>query len=59
MTENIKLPAPLTATPGEVAETIYTAIQKKKNVVYVKWFWKWIMFIIRNIPEGIFKKLKW
>lgn len=58
MTENLKLPAPLTATPEEVAERIYDALQKKKNIIYVKWFWKWIMFIIRNIPEAIFKKLK-
>lgn len=58
MTEDLTLPAPLTATPEEVAEAIYHALRKKKNVVYVKWFWKWIMLIIRNIPEGLFKKLK-
>lgn len=58
MTEELKLPAPLTATPEEVAEAIYSAILKKKNIVFVKWFWKWIMLIIRNIPESIFKKLK-
>lgn len=58
MTEDLKLPAPLTATPEEVAETIYIALQKKKNIIYVKWFWRWIMLIIRNIPEGLFKKLK-
>lgn len=58
MTEDLKLPALLTASPEEVADSIYTAITKKKNVVYIKWFWKWIMLIIRNIPEGIFKKLR-
>ncbi|ATL48611.1 short-chain dehydrogenase [Chitinophaga caeni] len=58
MTENLELPAILTAQPQEVANDIYKAVQKKKNVVYVKWFWRYIMLIIRNIPNGIFKKLK-
>jgi short-subunit dehydrogenase len=58
MTENMPLPALLTATPEEVANAIVKAIAAKKNVLYVKWFWRWIMSIIRNIPESIFKKLK-
>ncbi|MHA4808155.1 SDR family oxidoreductase [Flavitalea flava] len=58
MTENLPLPKLLTATPQDVAATIYKAIQKKKNTVYVKWFWRWIMLIIKSIPEFIFKKLK-
>jgi len=58
MTENMPLPKLLTATPEHVAATIYTAIRKKKNVVYVKWFWRWIMLIIKSIPEFMFKKLK-
>jgi short-subunit dehydrogenase len=58
MTEHLQLPALLTAQANEVAEVIYKALEKKKDVVYVKWFWKWIMLIIQLIPEGIFKKLK-
>ena len=58
MTESLPLPTPLTATPQQVADAIYRAHQKKKNVLYVLWMWKYIMCIIRNIPEGIFKKLK-
>jgi len=58
MTEELKLPKMLTATPEEVAETVFRAVQKKKNIVYVKWFWRWIMLIIRCIPEFIFKRLK-
>lgn len=58
MTENMPLPRPLTATPGVVAAVVYRAVQKKKNVVYVKWFWRWIMLVIKSIPEGLFKKLK-
>ncbi|MEP6467545.1 MAG: SDR family oxidoreductase [Parafilimonas sp.] len=58
MTAELKLPPLLTATPEEVADAVETAIRKKQNVVYVKWFWKWIMKIIKNIPEGMFKKKK-
>jgi decaprenylphospho-beta-D-erythro-pentofuranosid-2-ulose 2-reductase len=57
MTEELKLPRPLTAQPSEVADAVYTAVQKKKNTVYVKWMWRWIMLIIKNIPEFQFKKM--
>jgi decaprenylphospho-beta-D-erythro-pentofuranosid-2-ulose 2-reductase len=60
MTENMPLPGPalLVATPEAVANTTYKAITKKKNVIYVKWFWRWIMLLIKSIPESMFKKLK-
>lgn len=58
MTENMPLPRPLTATPETVAGVVYQAVRTKKNVVYVKWFWRWIMAVIRSIPEPVFKKLK-
>lgn len=58
MTENLQLPKLLTGQPTDVANTVYGAVKNKKNVVYVKWFWRWIMLIIRSIPEFIFKKLK-
>ena len=59
MTEGMDLPGPLTALPEEVAKRIFKAGQKRKNVVYVRWMWRYIMLIIRFIPEGVFKKLKW
>ncbi len=57
MTEDMDLPEKLTAQPEEVAEDIYIAQQKGKNVLYTKWIWKWVMLIIRNIPEFQFKKM--
>jgi len=57
MTEGMGLPEKLTAQPEEVAEDIYNAQQKGKNVLYTKWMWRWMMLIIRNIPEFQFKKL--
>jgi short-subunit dehydrogenase len=58
MTEGMPLPKPLTAHPREIGAQVYKAIQKKKNTIYVKGMWRWIMLIIRNIPEPLFKKLK-
>lgn len=60
MTENMPLPGPaiLVATPELVADVVYNAIRKKKNVIYVKWFWRWIMLLIKSIPESLFSKLK-
>jgi decaprenylphospho-beta-D-erythro-pentofuranosid-2-ulose 2-reductase len=49
---------PLVASPERVANDIYVAIEKQKDVVYVPWFWRWIMEIIGAIPEGVFKRLK-
>lgn len=57
MTEGLDLPTKLTAQPEEVAKDIYKAQLKGKNVVYTKWMWKWIMFIIKSIPEWQFKKM--
>jgi decaprenylphospho-beta-D-erythro-pentofuranosid-2-ulose 2-reductase len=58
MTSEMKLPPMLTATPEQVAKAIYGAVTGKKNIVYVKWFWRWIMLIIKLIPEPVFKRLK-
>jgi decaprenylphospho-beta-D-erythro-pentofuranosid-2-ulose 2-reductase len=58
MTENQSLPKSLTSTPAQVADIVYNAYLKKKNIIYVKWFWRYIMLIIQGIPEFQFKKMK-
>jgi decaprenylphospho-beta-D-erythro-pentofuranosid-2-ulose 2-reductase len=58
MTDNQSLPAPITSTPDQVAGIIYRAYLKRRNVIYVKWFWRYIMLIIKIIPEFQFKKMK-
>jgi short-subunit dehydrogenase len=45
----------LFATPEQVACGILKAIRARRDVVYVPWFWRPIMIIIRAIPERIFK----
>jgi decaprenylphospho-beta-D-erythro-pentofuranosid-2-ulose 2-reductase len=48
---------PLFASPQSIAKGIYSAIQKKKDIVYLPFFWRWIMLIIKLIPERIFKRM--
>ena len=48
---------PLFASPEQVARGIVKAIAARKDVVYVPGFWRPIMFIIRSVPEFVFKKL--
>lgn len=57
MTEDIELPPLLTGSAEKVAKDIVSAVKRKKNVLYTKWMWRYVMLIIRNIPESIFKKL--
>ena len=49
---------PLFASAAKAGACIVSAIDKKKDVAYVPGFWALIMLVIRNVPEGIFKKLK-
>ena len=57
MTENLDLPPALTAEPEQVAEAIWKGIRKRRNTIYVLWMWRWIMLLIRLIPEPIFKRM--
>jgi len=58
MTQHLQLPTLLTATVEQVATSIYSAGLAKKNIIYVKWFWRYLMVIVTSIPEFIFKKLR-
>ncbi len=55
MTAELDLPEKLTAQPEEVAQDIFKAQQSGKNVLYTKWIWKWVMMVIKMIPEWKFK----
>ena len=47
----------LTIAPTKAADLIYAAYRKRAEVVYVPWFWRWIMLVIRLIPERMFKRM--
>ena len=50
--------SPLVAAPEKVARDIDRAIQTRRNVLYSPFFWRWIMTVIRLIPEWLFKRLE-
>lgn len=43
--------------PEVVARSIVRGIAKKQTVIYVPWFWRYIMLVIRLIPERIFMRM--
>jgi decaprenylphospho-beta-D-erythro-pentofuranosid-2-ulose 2-reductase len=47
----------LFASAETVGQGIYQAMMKRKDVVYVPGYWRYIMWIIRSIPESRFKKM--
>jgi hypothetical protein len=56
MTEHLKQ-GMLFAKPDAIAPSIVNAVSGGRDIVYVPWFWRFIMLIIRNIPECLFKRL--
>lgn len=51
------VPGWLATTPEHAAQMIYTAFLRKKKVLYITKKWRWIMWIIKTIPESIFCRL--
>ena len=47
----------LVTSPERSARIIYNAINNKKEIVFINFLWRVIMFFISLIPEKIFKKL--
>jgi len=58
MVEHLKLPTVLTADPKKLAIEVAKAASKRRNTIYVLWFWRYIMFVIKSVPEYIFKRMK-
>lgn len=56
MTANLKKGL-LFANPRSVGEGIYRAMQGGKDVVYLPGYWRIIMFVVKSIPEKVFKGL--
>jgi len=58
MTEGLPLPAPLCATPEQAADDVFRAWKRGAPVVYTRWFWRYIMWIIRLLPEAVFQRTR-
>jgi short-subunit dehydrogenase len=48
----------LVASPRQVARAIVRAIDRKRRVVYIPWFWFWIMLGVRAMPEKLLTRLQ-
>jgi decaprenylphospho-beta-D-erythro-pentofuranosid-2-ulose 2-reductase len=58
MTEGMALPKALTADAEAVGIAIYRAAEhNKRDVIYVLPVWRWVMLVVRSIPERVFKRL--
>lgn len=58
MTDGLSLPSLLTDNPDAVGRAVYRAAEiSGKDVIYVPSIWRWVMAIIRSIPEFAFKKM--
>jgi len=57
MTADMDMPPILVAQPIQIAFDIIKAIEKKKDVLYTPWFWKYVMIGIIHLPRKAFKKL--
>ena len=55
MTEGLQ--SPLMASPAKVAQDIVRAIRCKREVIYTPFYWRYIMGVIKRIPEPLFRKL--
>jgi short-subunit dehydrogenase len=58
MTEGMDLPGLLTALPSQTGRDIFRAYRRRRDIIYTRWYWRYIMMVIRAIPETIFKRLK-
>ena len=48
----------LVADSERVARDILRAYGKRRDILYTPWFWRYIMLLVKCIPESIFKRLK-
>lgn len=52
-----KIDSGLMISPKKAGRDIFQAYKKRKDVIYTPFFWRYIMLIIKTIPEFIFKRL--
>jgi short-subunit dehydrogenase len=57
MTAGLKR-GPLFATARRTGRAVHRAIERRRDVAYVPWFWRPIMWLIRALPEFVFKRLR-
>jgi short-subunit dehydrogenase len=46
----------LWTTPARVARDIDRGIDSGRDVIYTPWFWRWVMLVIRALPNALFHR---
>lgn len=57
MLADTHVPGWLITTPEQAAQMIYRAFLRQQKILYVDQKWRWIMGVIKSIPESIFCRL--
>jgi decaprenylphospho-beta-D-erythro-pentofuranosid-2-ulose 2-reductase len=57
MTAGLKQ-GPLFASARAAGRGVHRAIERRRDVAYIPWFWRPIMYVIRALPEVVFKRLQ-
>ncbi|HKX46230.1 MAG TPA: SDR family NAD(P)-dependent oxidoreductase, partial [Planctomycetota bacterium] len=50
-------PGPPKASAERVARDVLRGIARDRAVVYTPWLWRWVMAIIRCLPDRVFRRL--
>jgi short-subunit dehydrogenase len=45
------------ASPEKVANDIWQAIKRRRQVIYTPWWWRYIMLIVQHIPSVVFRRM--
>lgn len=48
---------PFAIEPEKAAEDIYTAMRKRKQLIYTASIWRWVMIVIQHVPSVIFRRM--
>jgi len=49
---------PLFVSARTAGRAVYRAIERRRDIAYIPWFWRPIMRVIRALPEPVFKRLR-
>lgn len=49
---------PLASSAGRAGRAIHRAIEQRRDVAYIPWFWRPVLSLIRALPEPLFKRLR-
>ncbi len=58
MTAHIGGKGALWAKPDRIAAGIVRGVDRDRSVVYLPWFWRPVMTLIRTLPESVFRRTK-